>query len=193
MKALIVGGGGREHALAWAISKSDKVDTIFAAPGNGGTAACGENISIDAEDIDELAAYAKTHAVDLTVVGPEGPLVAGIVDRFESLGLLCFGPSQSAARLEGSKVFAKEFMKRHGIPTADFEVFRDAEGARSILSMGGNAVISADVSPTAVAILQADGMDVYGGAKGTVAQAIEQYKLDQLRPLGRAKANAHWS
>jgi phosphoribosylamine--glycine ligase len=134
VKALIIGGGGREHALGWAIKKSDKLKTLFTAPGNGGTASCGENVSIDAKDIDGLAAFARTHSVDLTIVGPEAPLVDGIVDRFEGLGLLCFGPSRNAARLEGSKVFAKEFMKRHGIPTADFEIFRDAEGAKRYLT-----------------------------------------------------------
>lgn len=145
MKALIVGGGGREHALGWALSRSGKLDALFTAPGNGGTADCGENVAIDALDIDGLAAFAKTYSIDLTVVGPEAPLVGGIADRFAELGLLCFGPSRSAARLEGSKVFAKEFMKRHGIPTADFEVFRDEEGAKRYLA-GKNppVVVKAD-------------------------------------------------
>jgi len=134
VKALVVGGGGREHALAWALRRSGRLDKLFTAPGNGGTAGCGENVAIDATDIDGLAAFAKTHRIDLTVVGPEAPLVAGIADRFAEVGLLCFGPSRKAARLEGSKVFAKEFMKRHGIPTADFEVFEDAAEAKRRLS-----------------------------------------------------------
>ncbi|MFH1754622.1 MAG: phosphoribosylamine--glycine ligase [Candidatus Latescibacterota bacterium] len=145
MKALIVGGGGREHALGWALRKSAKLDSLFTAPGNGGTAACGENVSIEATDIDGLAAFARTHNVDLTIVGPEAPLVDGIVERLEQMGLLCFGPSSGAARLEGSKVFAKEFMQRHNIPTADFAVFRDAaEAKRCIDTMGLPLVVKAD-------------------------------------------------
>jgi phosphoribosylamine--glycine ligase len=134
---------------------------LFTAPGNGGTAACGENISIDASDIDGLAAFAKTHSVDLTIVGPEAPLVEGIVDRFAELGLLCFGPSSSAARLEGSKVFAKEFMKRHKIPTADFEVFGEAEGAKRYLN-----------EKTPPVVVKADGL---AAGKGVyVAQTKEE-------------------
>jgi phosphoribosylamine--glycine ligase len=119
MKVLIVGSGGREHALAWAARKSRDIDELFVAPGNGGTAAIAENVSIPSEDIDGLANFASERHVDLTIVGPEAPLVEGIVDRFESAGRRCFGPRRGAARLEGSKVFAKEFMRRNGIPTAD--------------------------------------------------------------------------
>lgn len=130
MKVLIVGGGGREHALAWAIKKSPRVDEVFCAPGNGGTAHIGTNVAISATDLDALIRFVSEKAIDLTVVGPEAPLMEAIVDRFERAGLRCFGPSQAAARLEGSKVFAKEFMKRHGVPTADFRVFDDADEAR---------------------------------------------------------------
>jgi len=129
VKVLVVGGGGREHALAWAVRRSAHVDRIFAAPGNGGTAGLAVNVEIAADDVDALAAFARAESIDLTVVGPEAPLVAGIVDSFADQGLCCYGPRRAAARLEGSKVFAKEFMRRHGIPTAAFAVFDDAEAA----------------------------------------------------------------
>ncbi len=130
MKVLIVGSGGREHALGWAIRRSPRCELLYTAPGNGGTASIGENVPIDPTDLDGLIDFAKEKGVDLTVVGPEAPLVAGIVNRFASEGLWCFGPSREAAQLEGSKVFAKQFMKRHGIPSADFEVFESPEDAR---------------------------------------------------------------
>jgi phosphoribosylamine--glycine ligase len=126
---MVVGSGGREHALAWALGNSPRVDAVFCAPGNGGTAGLGTNVPVSGSDTDALVDYARNNKIDLTVIGPEAPLVAGIVDRFEKEGLRCFGPRQGAARLEGSKVFAKEFMSRHGIPTAAFEVFDDADKA----------------------------------------------------------------
>ncbi|MEJ2720550.1 MAG: phosphoribosylamine--glycine ligase [bacterium] len=145
MKALIIGGGGREHALAWAIGRSPQVDGLFVAPGNGGTSAIAENVPISVGDPDAILAFAHKKDVDLTVVGPEAPLVGGIVDRFRSEGRRCFGPTRDAARLEGSKVFAKEFMRRYDIPTADFEVFDDAGEARDhIRSRGLPVVIKAD-------------------------------------------------
>jgi phosphoribosylamine--glycine ligase len=131
LKALIVGGGGREHALAWAVARSPQVDELYCAPGNGGTARIGTNVPISAADIDNLADFALNNGIDLTVIGPEAPLVEGITDRFERDGLRCFGPRRAAAQLEGSKVFAKEFMARHGVPTAAFRVFDDAGGAKS--------------------------------------------------------------
>ena len=145
MKVLIVGGGGREHALAWAVSRSPKVTAIYAAPGNGGTADLGTNLDISATDIDALLEFARGNGVDLVVVGPEAPLVDGIVDRFEAAGIRCYGPRREAARLEGSKVFAKEFMKRHGVPTAAFEVFHDADAARAhVAARNVPMVIKAD-------------------------------------------------
>lgn len=145
MRVLIVGSGGREHALAWALKKSPEIEELFVAPGNGGTFGIAENVPIPADDLDALAQFAVEHDVELTVVGPEAPLVAGIVDRFQSLGRRCFGPSQKAARLEGSKVFAKEFMRRHGIPTADFIVCGDADEAiKHIRSTGAPIVVKAD-------------------------------------------------
>ncbi len=125
MKVLVVGGGGREHALAWKINESASVERVFIAPGNAGTAEVGENVDIGASDIPALARFAKENNIGLTVVGPEAPLVDGIVDVFEEKGLKIFGPSKSAARLEGSKVFAKNVMRRHNIPTAAYQVFTD--------------------------------------------------------------------
>jgi phosphoribosylamine--glycine ligase len=126
---MVVGSGGREHALAWALGNSPRVDAVYCAPGNGGTAGLGTNVPVSGADTDALVEYARNNGIDLTVIGPEAPLVAGIVDRFEKEGLRCFGPRRGAARLEGSKVFAKQFMSRHGIPTAAFEVFDDADEA----------------------------------------------------------------
>ena len=125
MKVLVVGGGGREHALAWKINESASVERVFIAPGNAGTAEVGENVDIGASDIPALARFAKENNIGLTVVGPEAPLVDGIVDVFEEKGLKIFGPTKSAARLEGSKVFAKNVMRRHNIPTAAYHVFTD--------------------------------------------------------------------
>jgi phosphoribosylamine--glycine ligase len=145
VNVMIVGGGGREHALAWAVSRSPRVDKVYAAPGNGGTASVGENVDVGADDLDALVAFARDHQVGLTVVGPEGPLIQGVVDRFQEAGLLCYGPRAEAARLEGSKVFAKEFMARHGIPTADFRVFSREDEARAHVSeRGAPLVVKAD-------------------------------------------------
>ena len=130
MKVLVIGSGGREHALAWAIKKSPQLTELFVAPGNAGTAAIAENVPISAEDIDSLVAFVQMNDIDLTVVGPEAPLVAGIVDRLRANGRRCFGPAQAAAQLEGSKVFSKRFMRKHGIPTGDFSVFANAEAAK---------------------------------------------------------------
>ncbi len=136
MKILIVGGGAREHALAWAVARNEKVSKIYVAPGNGGTAMMGgkvENVVLGATDVDGLLRFAVNESVDLTVVGPEQPLEAGIVDVFTDSGKKVFGPTKHAARLETSKVFAKDFMRRHGIPTASYEVFRDYGSAKDFL------------------------------------------------------------
>jgi phosphoribosylamine---glycine ligase len=129
MKILIVGGGGREHALAWKCAQSPRAQHVFVAPGNAGTALESKvsNIDIAADDIDALLRFAIDENVDLTIIGPEGPLVAGIVDRFAAADRRCFGPSRNAARLEGSKAFAKEFLQRHRIPTASFATFGTAD------------------------------------------------------------------
>ena len=125
MNILIIGGGGREHALAWKAAQSTRADTVFVAPGNAGTAheSGVRNVAIDAGDIDALVVFARENAIGLTIVGPEVPLVAGVVDRFAAAGLRCFGPTQAAAQLEGSKTFSKDFLARHGIPTARYAAF----------------------------------------------------------------------
>ena len=136
MKVLIVGGGGREHALAWAVARSEKVSKVYVAPGNGGTAMMGGkvgNVALKATDVDGLLRFALDESIDLTVIGPEQPLEAGIVDRFSDSGKKVFGPTKYAAQLETSKVFAKEFMRRNGIPTAAYEVFRDYVSAKDFL------------------------------------------------------------
>jgi phosphoribosylamine---glycine ligase len=128
MKVLIVGGGGREHALAWKCAQSPRVARLFVAPGNAGTALepNTQNVGIEADDIDALLAFAEREDIDLTIIGPEGPLVAGIVDRFTAAGRRCFGPTRAAARLEGSKAFTKDFLKRYRIPTASYATFTAA-------------------------------------------------------------------
>ena len=133
MKVLIVGSGGREHALAWKISQSPKVDKIYCAPGNAGIGQIAELVPIGAMEFDKLAAFAKENAVDLTVVGMDDPLVGGIVDVFEAQGLRIFGPRKNAAILEGSKAFSKDLMKKYNIPTAGYETFDSPEAALDYL------------------------------------------------------------
>lgn len=128
-KVLVIGQGGREHALAWKLKQSPKVDEVFCAPGNAGTALDVTNIDISATDIDRLVKFAKENEIELTVVGPEAPLVAGIVDEFKNAGLRVFGPSKAAAALEGSKAFCKDIMRRANVPTADYWVFTDPTDA----------------------------------------------------------------
>jgi len=133
MNVLVIGNGGREHALIWKIYQSEKVDKIYVAPGNDGMTDLAERIDIAAADIYTLADWAKEHKIDLTVVGPEKPLVKGIVNEFEKRGLRIFGPNKLAARVEGSKVFAKNILEKHDIPTAEFEVFTEPENALEFL------------------------------------------------------------
>ncbi len=147
MNVLIIGAGGREHALAWKAACSDKVRQVYVAPGNAGTASEPrvKNVPLGVNDIDALVEFAQQQQVDLTIVGPEDPLVHGIVDRFTAAGLKCFGPSAAAAQLEGSKAFAKDFMTRHNIPTAAYGQFTDvAEAIRFIRQHGTPIVIKAD-------------------------------------------------
>ena len=125
MKVLLIGGGGREHALAWKIAQSPLVDVLYAAPGNPGIARHARCVDIKAEDTGSLADFASRERIDVTVVGPEVPLVAGLADRFVERGLPVFGPRAGAAAIEGSKAFAKSLMARHGIPTAQFNTFTD--------------------------------------------------------------------
>lgn len=135
MRILVVGQGGREHALVWKLGQSPVVTKLFCAPGNAGTAIDAENVAIPETDIPGLMAFARRERIDLTVVGPEGPLCAGIADEFLKAGLKVFGPRKQAAQLEGSKVFCKRFLRKAGIPTANFEVFHNAEQARNFLEV----------------------------------------------------------
>ena len=147
MKAMVIGSGGREHALAWKAAQSAEVEKVFVAPGNAGTAGEPklENIAIGVEDTAALVAFAKTNSIDLTIVGPEVPLVIGVVDAFKKAGLRCFGPSKSAAQLEGSKAFTKDFLARHKIPTGDYANFTEIGPALAYLKeKGAPIVIKAD-------------------------------------------------
>ncbi|WP_394425115.1 phosphoribosylamine--glycine ligase [Vreelandella stevensii] len=147
MKVLMIGGGGREHALAWKLAQSPQVEQVFVAPGNAGTATEPKlsNVAIAATDLPALVAFAQQEQIALTVVGPEAPLVEGVVDQFQAAGLTIFGPTQGAAQLEGSKSFTKDFLARHAIPTADYQTFTAVEPALDYLArMGAPIVIKAD-------------------------------------------------
>lgn len=166
MKVLIIGSGGREHALAWRVAQSAQVETIYVAPGNAGTGLEQkvENVAISSDDIASLLEFARDHQIELTIVGPEAPLVAGIVDRFSAAGLACFGPSAAAAQLEGSKAFAKDFMARHGIPTAAYGNFTDIDEAISFIHQHGTPIV-----------VKADGL---AAGKGVIiAQTVEQAEM----------------
>src|SRR5258708_12624068 len=155
MKILIVGGGGREHALAWKCAQSPRAQHVFVAPGNAGTALESKvsNIGIGADDIDALLRFAIDEDVDLTIIGPEVPLVAGIVDRFTAAKRRCFGPSAKAARLEGSKAFTKDFLQRHRIPTAGYATFGAADfDAAYVRAHPLPLVVKADALPPAKAL-----------------------------------------
>ena len=141
MKVLVVGGGGREHALAWKLAQSPKVQAVYVAPGNGGTALDSRLVNINITDPQALRTWAVTEKIALTVVGPEQPLAAGIVDEFRNHGLRVFGPTKAAAQLESSKAFSKNFMKRHHIPTADFETFSDAAAAHAYVDEKGVPIV----------------------------------------------------
>ena len=145
MNVLVIGGGGREHALAWKLAQSSKVQKVYVAPGNGGTAMDERLENLPITDIHELRAWAQDKKITLTVVGPEAPLASGVVDEFRQHGLRVFGPTQAAAQLESSKAFSKAFMKRHGIPTAEYETFTDATAAHAYLDkVGAPIVVKAD-------------------------------------------------
>lgn len=163
MKVLVVGGGGREHALAWRLSQSPRVSKVYVAPGNGGTALEPkiENLSIIDTDIDSLKKFALSEKVSLTVVGPEAPLVDGIVDIFQAAGLQIFGPSAKAAQLEGSKAFSKDFLARHKIPTAAYACFTEIESALAYISEQGAPIV-----------VKADGLAAGKGV--VVAETVEQ-------------------
>ena len=165
MNVLIVGSGGREHALAWKVAQSPRVGQVFVAPGNAGSAreAGVSNVAIDVMDFAALAAFAKANGVGLTIIGPEAPLVGGIVDHFRAEGLRCFGPTQGAAQLEGSKAFTKDFLSRHGIPTAEYQTFTEIAPAEAyIRAKGAPIVVKADGLAAGKGVILAD----------TVEQAI---------------------
>ncbi len=159
MKVLVIGGGGREHALAWKSAQSPLVSETFVAPGNAGTAIEENltNIDIDAEDLPALVEFAKKEDIGLTIVGPEAPLVSGIVDLFQSNGLKIFGPSQKASQLEGSKTFTKDFLARHNIPSADYQSFTEIEAAINYINtMGAPIVVKADGLAAGKGVILAD-------------------------------------
>lgn len=163
MNVLVVGGGGREHALAWKAAQSLQVDRVFVAPGNAGTERESNltNVDIAADDIDALLHFAQQESVGLTIVGPEAPLVAGLVDRFTEAGLAAFGPTAKAAQLEGSKAFSKDFLQRHNIPTADYQNFTDIAPAKAYVEEKGVPIV-----------VKADGL---AAGKGVIiADTIEQ-------------------
>ena len=145
MKVLVIGGGGREHALAWKLSQSPKVQKVFVAPGNGGTARDATYDCVQITDVVKLREFAQAEKIGLTVVGPEAPLAAGVVDEFRNHGLKVFGPTRAAAQLESSKAFSKAFMQRHGIPTAEYQAFTDAAAAHAYVdAKGAPIVVKAD-------------------------------------------------
>ncbi len=145
MQVLVIGSGGREHALAWKAAQSASVEKVYCVPGNPGIAQIAECVPMDISDNDALVAFALENKIDLTIVGPEVPLANGVVDAFRAKGLAIFGPTQAAAQIEGSKSFAKDLMKKYGIPTAAFEVFTEAEAAKAyIVEQGAPIVIKAD-------------------------------------------------
>ena len=141
MKVLVIGGGGREHALAWKLAQSHKVQTVYVAPGNGGTARDKRLENVQITDVKALREFAQSENIELTVVGPETPLAAGVVDEFRAHGLRIFGPTQAAAQLESSKAFSKAFMKRHNIPTAEYETFTDAQAAHDYVNTKGAPIV----------------------------------------------------
>ena len=165
VNVLVVGSGGREHALTWKLSNSDKVEQVFTAPGNGGTS---NNVLISVDDIDELVKFAQEKNC-FTVVGPEAPLANGIVDKFHEKHLPIFGPSKNAAQLESSKIWAKEFMKRNSIPTADFEIFDDAQKAKDFVkSYDKPVVIKADGLAAGKGVIVCDSKDEANDAIDTI-------------------------
>ena len=163
MKILIVGGGGREHALAWKTAQSPLAEKVYVAPGNAGTALEPnlENVKIAASDVQGLLAFAQREGINLTIIGPEAPLVLGIVDSFRAVGLKCYGPTQAAAQLEGSKAFCKDFLARHHIPTAAYQTFTDIESALAYVEQQGAPIV-----------VKADGLAAGKGV--VVAQSLDE-------------------
>ncbi|SHE55858.1 phosphoribosylamine--glycine ligase [Modicisalibacter ilicicola DSM 19980] len=176
MKVLIIGGGGREHALAWKAAQSSRVESVFVAPGNAGTARESKltNVDIAADDLEGLEAFARHNGIELTIVGPEAPLVAGIVDRFRAAGLKIFGPTQAAAQLEGSKAFTKDFLARHEIPSARYATFTEVDPALEYLADKGAPIV-----------IKADGL---AAGKGVVVAMTEVEAEAAVRDMLEANA-----
>ena len=171
MKVLVIGSGGREHALTWALSASSLIDTLYAAPGNAGIAEDAECIDIGADDVDGIRAFARNNAVDLVVVGPEAPLVAGLVDRLEDDGIKAFGPHAAAAELEGSKGFTKDICAKYAIPTAAYGRFTDAGKAREYLrTVGAPIVVKADGLAAGKGVIMAE---TVAEAEAAIADMLE--------------------
>ena len=171
MKVLVVGGGGREHALAWKLIQSPRCEHVYVAPGNPGTHAEANmtNVAIDVEEIDQLVTFAQDNGIDLTVIGPEVPLVMGIVDAFDNAGLRCFGPSKEAAQLEASKSFTKDFLARHAIPTAAYQVFSETAPAIAYIQEQGAPIV-----------VKADGL---AAGKGVIVAMTEQEAVDAVNDM----------
>ncbi len=171
MKVLVIGGGGREHALAWKAAHSSRVEQVFVAPGNAGTELETRltNVAIAADDIDGLCQFAEQEQIDLTIVGPEAPLVIGVVDQFQQRGLKIFGPSQQAAQLEGSKTFTKDFLARHNIPTAAYQSFTEIEPAVAYIEEMGAPIV-----------VKADGL---AAGKGVILAATEQQAISAVNDM----------
>ena len=171
MKVLVIGSGGREHALAWQCAKFDSVEEVFVAPGNAGTELEGKltNINIDSEDIDGLINFAKDNNVELTIVGPEAPLVIGVVDQFQAKGLAIFGPTEAASQLEGSKAFCKDFLDRNNIPTAYYDVFTEVDPAVKYVQEKGTPIV-----------IKADGL---AAGKGVIIANTEVEAIDAINDM----------
>ncbi|MBX7168424.1 MAG: phosphoribosylamine--glycine ligase [Pirellulales bacterium] len=174
MNVLIIGNGGREHALAWKIGQSPRAERVFVAPGNAGTAQDAENVDLPSNDFPRLIKFAKENKVGLTVVGPEQPLVEGIVDAFVAAGLKVFGPSKLAAELEGSKVFCKNLLRHADVPTGEYRVFRDAESAATFLRDREDVPV----------VVKADGL---AAGKGVIVCSGRNEALEAVRRIGREK------
>lgn len=181
MQILVIGGGGREHALVWKLAQSDKVKKIYCAPGNPGIAQLADCVKLDLKDLNSVAEFALANKIDLTVVGPEATLVEGIADVFAAKGLAVFGPSKLAARIEGSKTFAKDLMKKYNIPTAKYEVFVDAQQAKEYIKQEGAPIV-----------IKADGL---AAGKGVIVAMDEEQALAAIdtimvdNELGQAGAS----
>ncbi len=171
MKVLVIGAGGREHALAWQCAKFDNIEEVFVAPGNAGTELEDKltNINVGAEDIDGLIEFAQSNQVDITIVGPEAPLVIGVVDRFHAQGLAIFGPTQSASQLEGSKAFCKDFLERNNIPTAYYDVFTEVDPAVSYVQEKGTPIV-----------IKADGL---AAGKGVIIANTEAEAVNAINDM----------